>query len=50
MFQLTDGTFIEARKYCIRDHTVVAEGPWHDLSSCWFNALYTRTLPAMPWK
>ena len=46
MFQLTDGTFVEARKYCIRDHTVVAEGPWHDLSSCWFNALYTRTLPS----
>ncbi len=46
MFQLTDGTFIEARKYCIRDHTVVAEGPWHDLSSCWFNAFYTRTLPS----
>lgn len=46
MFQLTDGTFVEARKYCIRDHTVVAEGPWHDLSSCWFNAFYTRTLPS----
>ena len=46
MFQITDGTFIEARKYCIRDHTVVTEGPWHDLSSCWFNAFYTRTLPS----
>ncbi len=46
MFQLTDGTFVEARRYCIRDHIVVSEGPWHDLSSCWFNALYTRTLPS----
>lgn len=46
MFQITDGTFAEARKYCIRDHTVVSEGPWHDLRSCWFNAFYTRTLPS----
>jgi transglycosylase-like protein with SLT domain len=44
MFQITDGTFAEARKYCIRNHTVVTEGPWYDLSSCWFNSLYARTL------
>lgn len=44
MFQITDGRFAEARKYCIRDHTVVTEGPWHDFGSCWFNSLYTRTL------
>jgi hypothetical protein len=46
MFQITDGTFAEARRYCIRDHVVVEDGPWHDLDSCWFNALYTRVLPA----
>jgi hypothetical protein len=45
MFQLIDGTFAEARKYCIRDHEVVADGPWHDPGSCWFNSLYTRTVP-----
>ena len=44
MFQITDGTFAEARKYCIRNHTVVTDGPWYDLSSCWFNSLYARTL------
>lgn len=44
MFQITDGTFAEARKYCIRDHQVVTDGPWHDPRSCWFNSLYTRTL------
>jgi Transglycosylase SLT domain len=44
MFQVTDGTFAQARKYCIRNHTVATEG--HDLSSCWFNAFYTRTLPS----
>jgi hypothetical protein len=46
MFQITDGTFAEARKYCIRDHQVVTDGPWHDFRSCWFNSLYTRTLPS----
>jgi Transglycosylase SLT domain len=46
MFQITDGTFAMARKYCIRNHTVVAEGPWHDLNSCWFNSLYARNLPS----
>src|SRR3990172_5904289 len=46
MFQITDGTFAEARKYCIRDHQIVNDGPWHNLGSCWFNSLYARTLPS----
>ena len=46
MFQITDGTFAEARRYCIHDHVVVEDGPWHDPRSCWFNALYTRVVPA----
>ena len=46
MFQITDGTFAEARKLCIRDHQVVIDGPWYDLRSCWFNSFYTRTLPS----
>ena len=44
MFQITDGTFAEARKYCIRDHQVVPDGPWYNPRSCWFNIFYTRTL------
>ncbi|HEU4938794.1 MAG TPA: transglycosylase SLT domain-containing protein [Vicinamibacterales bacterium] len=46
MFQITDGTFSEARRYCIHDHVVVEDGAWHDSRSCWFNALYTRVVPA----
>jgi hypothetical protein len=46
MFQITDGTFAEARHYCIHNHVVVEESPWRDLRSCWFNALYTRVLPS----
>ena len=45
MFQITDGTFAEARRYCVHDHIVVEDGRWHDPRSCWFNALYTRVLP-----
>ncbi len=45
MFQITDGTFAEARRYCIHDHIVVEDGHWYDPRSCWFNALYTRVVP-----
>jgi hypothetical protein len=46
MYQITDATFQEARRYCIHDHVVVEQGPWHDLRSCWFNGLYTRVIPS----
>jgi hypothetical protein len=46
MYQITNGTFGIARRYCIHGHRVVADGPWDDFHSCWFNALYTRTLPS----
>jgi hypothetical protein len=46
MYQITDGTFDEATRYCIHDHQVVDDGPWHDLQSCWFNSLYTRIVPS----
>lgn len=46
MYQITDGTFREAKRYCIHYHTVVEDGPWHDVGSCWFNALYMRVVPS----
>jgi hypothetical protein len=46
MYQLTDGTFVEAKHYCIHDHAVVQDGPWNDWQSCWFTSLYTRVVPA----
>ena len=45
MYQLTDGTFAEAKHYCIHHHHVVEEGPWDDWHSCWFNSLYMRVIP-----
>jgi hypothetical protein len=45
MYQMTDGTFAEAKHYCIHHHQVVAEGPWWDMTSCWFNSLYMRVVP-----
>jgi hypothetical protein len=45
MYQITNGTFAEAKRYCIHDHAVVEDGPWNDFRSCWFNALYSRVVP-----
>ncbi len=46
MYQITDGTFEEAKRYCVHDHDVVADGPWNDWHSCWFNSLYFRMVPS----
>jgi Transglycosylase SLT domain len=46
MYQITDGTFAEARRYCIQGHAVALDGPWNDWQSCWFNGLYTRIIPS----
>jgi hypothetical protein len=39
MYQITDGTFREAKRYCIHRHTAIEEG-------CWFNGLYLRVIPS----
>ena len=44
MYQITDPTFQQARRYCIHDHVVIEDGPWTDPRSCWFN----RVLHAGP--
>ncbi len=46
IMQITDGTFAEARRLCIHDHTVAHQGAWNDPRACWFNALYSRTVPS----
>jgi len=46
MYQITDGTFELARRYCVHNHRVVERGPWYAPRSCWFNSLYTRTVPS----
>jgi hypothetical protein len=46
MFQITDGTFAEARRYCIRDHQVASDEAWPNLDACWFNTFYSRTVPS----
>jgi len=39
MYQMTDAAFAEARRYCIRHHTVVEEG-------CSLKGVYTRVVPS----
>lgn len=46
MYQITDGTLQAAKRYCIHDHVVVEDGPWHHMRSCWFNSLYFRVIPS----
>src|SRR6185437_12778316 len=38
MYQITDGTFAEAKHYCIHNHVAVEDGPWDDWHSCWLTA------------
>jgi hypothetical protein len=45
MYQITNAAFLDARRYCVHDHVVVEDGPWDEFRSCWFNSLYTRTIP-----
>jgi len=46
MYQITDATFREAKRYCVHGHAVVEDGPWHDWDSCWLNAFYFRVVPS----
>jgi hypothetical protein len=46
MYQITDGTFADARRYCIHNHVVAEVGRWNDMHACWFNGLYTRVVPS----
>jgi hypothetical protein len=45
MYQITDGTFAQARHFCIHAHHLVREGAWNQWDSCWFNRLYLRVSP-----
>lgn len=42
MYQMTDGTFEDAARYCIRNHTVIER----DSGACWSEELYNRLLPS----
>jgi hypothetical protein len=46
MYQITDATFSEAKRYCIHRHVVAEDGPWTHFRSCWFNAFYVRVIPS----
>lgn len=46
LLQMTDATYEQARRLCIRNHTVAREGAWYDPRACFLNALYFRTVPS----
>jgi hypothetical protein len=39
MYQITDGTFREAKRYCVRDNVAIED-------DCWFTGLYLRVIPS----
>jgi transglycosylase-like protein with SLT domain len=39
MYQITDGTFAQAKRYCIRDHVALED-------ECWLTSLYMRVIPS----
>jgi hypothetical protein len=45
MYQITDGTFDQARRTCIHGHVAIEDSPGAGSSSCWFNFLYFRVVP-----
>src|SRR5260370_8966829 len=45
MYQITDGTFAEARHYCIHSHVLLPQRACNDFPACWVNALYWRVVP-----
>lgn len=42
LFQITNGTFAESRRFCVHDGKAVAQGNWYQWRGCWFNFLYSR--------
>jgi hypothetical protein len=46
MYQITDGTLRQAKRFCIHGNKVARDGPWYAWRSCWFNWLYFRVVPS----
>jgi len=45
MYQITDATFADAERYCIRDHAVIERGQ-SGAGPCWSEDFYNRLLPS----
>jgi hypothetical protein len=46
MYQITDATFADAERYCIRNHSVIERGAAGAGGSCWSEDFYNRLLPS----
>jgi hypothetical protein len=42
LFQYTNATFEDAKRFCIHWGKSIQTGNWYDFRSCWFNRWYTR--------
>ncbi|MCP4751486.1 MAG: transglycosylase SLT domain-containing protein [Proteobacteria bacterium] len=46
MFQYTNATFEDAKRFCVHFGKVATRGKWFSPGSCWFNGLYSRLSPS----
>ena len=46
MYQITDGTFAQARRECLHESPVPDDESGDESRSCWFDSLYVRVVPS----
>jgi hypothetical protein len=46
MYQMTDGTFRDAQRSCVRDNVAIESDPRRGDTSCWFTSFYSRVVPS----
>ncbi len=46
LFQYTQPTFQDAKRFCIHNHNLATQGEFFSLRSCWFNSMYSRFWPS----
>lgn len=46
MFQITKGTFEEAKQFCVRNGEVFRQSPKEESGPCWSNFAYSRMIPS----
>ena len=46
MYQITDGRFEDAKRFCVHRNARAQAGAWYDPRACWFNAFYFRVVPS----
>ena len=46
LYQITDGFYKQAQKYCVVKGSVKRRRPWYEFSTCWSRLVYSRLFPS----